>query len=262
MIATTPRMAIHDFLLIAIAVILISLSMLPKGEARQTLVIRDPSGNLQTYSLNASDPRLASLRRKLTTWSRPAPNPRLSIQKWCAEVADYYAKQTEPQANRVENVVPVSFKLKSPVPTNASEAKALNAQHAHWLHLAAEARNAIAKSESEIDRLKKLAGSPPVQLGEVASGKHSSRMLVLAGVYGLCVACGFALWTHVCPSIRLQSTAMSPRQAAAPDDKRPIGGLQLEIPPKWVRLHQPTQVVIRQTAFAVVMIAGVTCAIL
>jgi hypothetical protein len=255
-------MAIHDFLLIAIAVILIALSVLPKGEARQTLVIRDRSGNLQTYSLNANDPRLASLRRKLAMWSRPAPNPRLSIQKWCAEVADYYAKQTEAKPHRVENVVPVSFKLNRPVPTHASEAKALNAQHAHWLRLAAEAKNAIAKSESEIERLKKLAGSPPVQFGELASGKHSSRMHVLAGVFGLCVACGFARWTYVCPSIRLHSTAMSPRQAAAADDKRPIGGLQLEIPPQWVRLHQPTSVVIRQTAFAVVMIAGITCAIL
>ena len=71
MIATTHRMAIQDFLLIAIAVIVIALSVLPKGDARQTLVIRDPSGILQTYSLRANDPRLASLERKLTTWSRP-----------------------------------------------------------------------------------------------------------------------------------------------------------------------------------------------
>lgn len=262
MIATTRRMAIHDFLLITFAVIAITLSVLPKEEARQKLLFRDPSGNIQAYSLKADDPRLAALERRIANWARYKPNPRLAMKKWHAEVADYYAARTEAKSANRDPIVAVSFADDNSTIEDTSETDQLSEEHAYWIHLAANAREVIAKAEMEMHRRQHLAGPPPISFGELDAGGHSPRMLILAGVFGICVACGFARWTYVCPSIRLQSVETTETPSIASETHDAGDELQLAIPDRWVRLHQPITVLIRQTAYCTLLVLGVLCALI
>jgi hypothetical protein len=262
MISTISRMAIHDVLLITFAVTVITLSILPEGEARQTLLIRDPSGKVQEYSLQADDPRLATLQRQIAKWPRRVRSPQLAMKKWYAEAAEHYATWTEPQPATREPFVAASFAIDDSTVQYAGEARQLSEQHDYWVGVAAEAREAITKAEMEIQRRQYHAGPPPIALGHVDGGGHPPRALILAGVFGICVASGFARWTYVCPSIRLQPLQKAPPQRAESDAHDANDELRLAIPPQWVRVHQPTPVLVRQTAYCALLITGIACAIL
>ncbi len=90
MIASTRRMALHDFMLIAFSVVVIALSIAPKGDQRQTVEVRDGSGDLQRYSLAVEDPRLVKLQSDLAQWVSGVPEASLTLAKWHAELADFY----------------------------------------------------------------------------------------------------------------------------------------------------------------------------
>lgn len=263
MIATNRRMAIHDFLLVAFAVIAISLAIFPEQAARQTLLVRDSAGNVQEYSLKADDPRLADIERKIENWPRRIRSPKLALQKWYAETAEYYAARTEPPENDHQPFVAASFSMDDSKTSYGGELDHRDQEHQHWLRVAADAREVITKAEIEIQRRQHMAGPPPITLGHIDSGGHSPQILILAGIFGVCIATGFARWTYVSPTRKLKSLEIDDPNSSEGDnrdgDDEP---LQLAIPPSWVRLHQPTSVVIRQNIYRAVLIAGVVCAAL
>lgn len=261
MIATTRRMAIQDFLLIAFSVVVIVLSLWPQGDARQTLVFRHLSGALQQYSFEADDPRLDKLRHELANRSRHVPDASLTRETWRAEVADFYASRTDRSGQSPDQVVRVSFSDVPPSETVIAELQQLSDQHQYWINVRDRARKAIAAAQSRLKQQKMLVGPPPIEFGKLTDGGLPANAFVMASLIGLCVAAGFAWWSYLWPAIRLRVDSSAPQlQTPKPEDAEKPHELRLVIPAKWVRVHQPAPVLIRRVAYTTVVVGAVACA--
>ena len=262
MIATTRRMAIQDFLLIAFSVVVIVLSLWPQGDARQTLVFRHHSGALQQYSFEADDPRLEKLRHELANRSRRVPDASLTRETWRAEVADFYASSTDRSGKSPDQVVRVSFSDVPPSQAVVAELKQLSDQHQYWINVRNRARKAIAAAESRLKQQQMQVGPPPIEFGKVSHGGHPPNAFALASLIALSVAAGFAWWSYLWPAIRLRADSLAPQlQTPKPEDAGKLHELRLVIPAKWVRIHQPAPVLIRRIAYTTVVVGAVACAV-
>ncbi len=266
MIATTRRMAMTDFLLIATAAIVIVLSHGPTATPRQRVEIRDRSGNLQRYSLETSDPRLAMLRKQLAEQERRAPDRALAVARWRAELAEFYADRTADDSSETSALAPVSFIDRVPeaiAPTESAETIARNSEHVHWVQAANEARRAIAEAQQRLSLRSSLASQPSIVLGEIIANPVDRVTLAAAAVIGFCTALVFACWTYACPRIGLQvpSTSATPEFTAESGDCKGKH-LRLVLPEAWVHVTQPVSVQLRRGAFAAVVITALACIVL
>jgi hypothetical protein len=260
MIAATRRMAMHDFLLVAFSVIVIVLSVASEGDKRQTVEVRDASGNLQRYSLAADDPRLAKLQSELANWAKGLPGARLTLAKWHAELADFYVGRTQPRPDD-PTVVQVSFAEQTSRSAN-KEAAALSAQHNYWIRVRDHARQSIIAAEEQLRQRKSSSEPPPIMLGELSSSGPSLTAFGFAGVTGLGVAIAFACWIYVCPAICLSKDRRSPEwETASSNQDGRLRELRLSIPPQWVRIHQPAAVVLRRVLYSALVIFALACVI-
>lgn len=91
MIAKFRSTAILDFVLIAIAVATISVSLWPTGAQRQRVTIRGAAGQNQTVELAVNDPHLRTIRNKMILWGRPVPTSELGFARWKRETSRHYA---------------------------------------------------------------------------------------------------------------------------------------------------------------------------
>ena len=301
MIASTRRMALHDFMLIVFSVVVIALSITPNGDERQTVAVRDAGGDLQRYSLAVEDPRLAKLQSDLAQWVRGVPEASLTLAKWHAELADFYIgkilaepvqqvelMKTEPTAPAAgpeasvsqhvspeasgygpqKNVVPsahqptvaqVSFADAASPPASGD---ALSAEHAYWVGVRDAARKTIAEAEAKQRRRDSSSALPPIVFGELIRSGPSLTDFGIAGASGFGIAIIFACWVHVCPPITLDEDARSRQLATADSDGDGLPrGLRLSIPPQWVRIHQPTAVVLRRFTYAALVMGALGCCV-
>ncbi len=256
MIAATRRMAMHDFLLVAFSVVVIVLSVASQGDKRQTVEVRDASGNLQRYSLAADDPRLAKLDSELANWAKGLPDASLTLAKWHAELADFYVRKTLTKPDD-PTVVQVSFADQASPAANA-EANAMSAQHGYWVRVRDQARQAIDTAEEQLRQRK--SSKPPIVLGEVLCSGPSLAAFGFAGVTGFGVAIAFACWIHVWPAISLRQDRQSQqRETVSSNHNGRLQELRLSIPPQWVRVHQPAAVVIRRVVYIALVIGAFAC---
>lgn len=257
MIAKTRRMAMHDFLLIAFAVVVIVLSLAVKREKQQIVEIRDDSGNLQRYSLATDDPRLARLQGELAKWSKGRPNASLTLAKWHAELADFYVGRTAPKSPKLDNsaVVQASFADQASR-TASNESAAMRAQNAYWTRVRDQARQAIVVAEEKLSQRSSSSAKPPIALAEVTNSGLSMSDFGRAGVSGFGVAIAFACWIYVCPAISLGEDRRSRQWATECSNEGQPKELRLSIPPQWVRIRQPVAVVTRRVVYATLVLAA------
>lgn len=259
MLAEARRMAIHDFLLIACAVSVIALSAISTPENRQIVEIRDRQGNAQRYSLAPDDPRLAKLRSELTKWNRPKTHAPLTLAKWHAELAEFYAMKTQP-STRVSPIQQVLYIDRDPTEAQA-EARAWNRQHHYWLDVLERAEVSVANLQRKQNQAAAKA-KPPIVFAEIRRSGPAASEFAIAGIAGLGIALAFACWVYVCPAIGLRSESEEStlRSLDAMDDERQRE-LRLSIPPQWIRIHQPKLVVLRRIAYGTLVLAAIVCSL-
>lgn len=245
MIATDRRISAHDFLLVAVAVSVIVLSAWPPTQAGLPVQVRQADGTIRSFSVTENDPALANLRRALERWARAGQETPLAIAQWQAELADFYvAKSVASDSPSPSPIRPVSFR-------NG------NAQPTYWETKGQQAR-------AEIKRIQEIRRSrtsrevtPPVEIGQLQAGRKPGGAILAATVLGLLTAIGFAGWTFLCPTLRLYQ--MGDLQAEAWKNEAESGPaeMQLVVPSDWVRLRQPTSVMIRRAAMGFLTLLAV-----
>ncbi len=274
MIAKSRQMAAHDFLLVLLSAAVLALLLWPPGPTVREVEVRRNDGSLQTYQLTADDPKLANLTQKLQRWSNPKTNSRTAINKWNAELGSLYAQRTTPEVTEeLKRILPVSYypdhAKKREVA--AQQAAQLKQQQAYWLDFQRQAEQALQTEQQRQEDLLALHARPPISIGDPQPGPYPPKAILSSSLIGLCAAMLFSAWNFLAPSIQLvkqasvsnvtgQSPANAPRsnQANAPQTNAAANSLQFQVtlPAKWLKVHQPLSVWIRQTAY-IVLIASV-----
>ncbi len=249
-------MAIHDFLLAAFSTVVIVLSHWPGQTPKQMVTFRDPQGALHNYAFAIDDPRLAKLRVVAEKRTGPSSSTSLAQAKWRAELAEFYAERTLPRSVPVDRVVRVSFIDGQSTNPSGDEASVLKAQHEFWIRAAEKAQTQIVEAKAKLERQRQLAGPPPIVFGKPAPGGPTPNSFLWASLIGICVACGFAFWTRWSPTIRLASDVKPEFDSPPTNQHGRTRDLQLIIPARWVRIHQPASVVLRRTLYTALVIAG------
>jgi hypothetical protein len=249
MIATNRRMAMHDFLLVALSVVVITLSTCSTPTAHQTVEICGADGNTHRYSLALHDPALLNLRHQAHQWTKQAPWPELTLAKWRAELCEFYAARTEAIRTNTD-VVAVSFTAPT-APADDPYAQAMARQHQAWIREAQRAQQVIQQLEAVQEQRRALRGPVPIVFGEVTT-QQSTSSLMFAVAAGFCIAALFAVWTRLAPSIGLIPADEAPEILSASEPKR-RQSIQLSIPNRWVRVHQPASVIVRRAAYLMVV---------
>jgi len=264
-------MAIHDFLLVLLSAALLTLLLWPPSSAIRQVDIRRYDGSIQSYQLAANDPKLAKLEEELQRWSKPKPNSQLAISKWQAELGGFYAERTLPGVKQQEEkrILPVSYypDHAEKRETAAREAANLEQQHAYWLDFQRQAVRSVEEEEQRQRQMLSLRSRPSIMIGELRSAPYTRKALVGSSLVGLCVAMLFAAWNYLIPSIQLvKQPSESGRPAGADGSdcdiiepaesdrqhlRESISSLQFQVmlPAKWLKVHQPLGVWIRQAAY-------------
>jgi len=274
MIAKSRQMAAHDFLLVLLSAAVLALLLWPPGPTVREVEVRRNDGSLQTYQLTTDDPKLANLTQKLQRWSNPQNNSRTAINKWNAELGSLYAQRTTPRVTEeLKRILPVSYypdhAKKREVA--AQQAAQLKQQQAYWLDFQRQAEQALQTEQQRQEDLLALYARPPISIGDPQPGPYPPKAILSSSLIGLCAAMLFSAWNFLAPSIQLvkqasvsnglgQSPANAPRSnhAGAPQSNAAANSLQFQVtlPAKWLKVHQPLSVWIRQTAY-IVLIASV-----
>ena len=263
MIAKSRQMATHDFLLILSAAVVLTITAWPSPGERQNVGIRQPDGTMKSYSLAPEDPRLAKLRHELSEWNSPPHSSKLAVARWHAELAAMYVERTlpRPSTEDASMVMPVSFEsdaVRQRQELAAAEAR--QRQNQYWRDYADKARTRIEAEEARQVRLQSLKASPPIVMGELSPAPHAPTTFLLAGLIGVATSIAFAFWNFAAPSIRLTQPlgAGTNTEAGEPNLKHSNSSseLQLSIPSRWVKVRQPWPVKLRQSAYALLILAA------
>lgn len=278
MIAKSRQMAAHDFLLVLLSTAVLTLLLWPPSPAVREVEIRRNDGSLQAYQLAASDPKLANLEEKLQRWSKPKTSSRLAISKWHAELGGLYADRTKPRVKEQRRrILPVSYYSEQEEKRNAAarETTQLKQQHAYWVEFQRQAERAVLGEQQRQEQLLALRSNPAVTIGELQPGPYTSQALLSSSIIGLCAAMLFGAWTYLTPSIQLvrqasatsvppaaKTSHVSPSQAREQTTPEAINSLQFQVmlPAKWLRVHQPLGVWVRQAAYLTLILSVVLVA--
>ena len=262
MIATTRRMAIHDFLLVAMATLVIVLSNWPNSQKRQSVDLRNSDGTSQRYSLAVDDPRLAKLQRDLDSWNRGGTNTAIALTKWRVELAEFYVDRF--QSPPSTSVTQVSFVESggNAASTDGPQISARKHWQSYWANVGKQARESLAIQNAKLRDHRALVG-PPIVLGKVIESRSKNAFLISC-ICGLLMATVFGFWTYISPSLGLHRTenvdeAEGNREQLTGSRERALTELQLRIPSEWVRIHQPISVVLRRVLYAGLVGAALLC---
>ena len=264
MIAMTRRMAIRDFLLVAMATLVIVLSNWPSGQQRQSVDLRNNDGTFQRYSLTVDDPRLVKLRRDLDAWNRGGTNTAIALTKWRAELAEFYVSRLRsPQNTEVAQVAFVDSGVEAGVAvSNSHQGSAGNDWQSYWANIGQQARESLAIQNEKLRDQRAILG-PPIVLGTVSESRNANAFMISC-VCGLLMAIVFGIWTYLSPTLGLRRNA-NPEQLEAHGESlasshgRASTELQLRIPSEWVQIHQPISVVLRRISYAALVGAAMAC---
>ena len=274
MIAKSRQMAAHDFLLVALSAAVLALFLWPPGPAVREVEVRRHDGSLHTYQLTADDPKLANLTQKLQRWSNPKHNSRTAINKWNVELGSLYAERTIPKVTEeLRRILPVSY-----YPDHAKKREAANRQaaqlkqqQAYWLAFKKQAEQALQIEQKRHNELLALHASPPISISVPRPSPHSPIAILSASLIGLCVAMLFGFWNFLAPSIQLEKQASVASVAHQSSENAKCSKVTGDLPPRtaanslqfqvilparWLKVHQPLSVWIRQTAY-LLLIASV-----
>lgn len=270
MIAKSRRIPVHDFLLVLLSAAVLTLLLWPAGTAIREVEVRHIDGTLQTYQLAAHDPTLAKIAEKLKRWSDPKPNSQIAINRWNAELGNFYAQRTTPQAaNEIKRILPVSYYPDHAKKQEAAAQEAANMkqQQAYWLDFQRQAERTVQTEQQRRQRLLALHVSPPISVGELQPGPYPPKAIIYSTIIGFCVAVLFSTWHFLAPSIQLVKQTPSPSVAIKgrqtkeshlqphQTDRSVTGAtansMQFEVtlPAAWVKVHQPIGVWMRQAAY-------------
>ena len=272
MIAKSRQMAAHDFLLVSLSAAVLALLLWPPAPAVREVEVRRNDGSLQTYQLTADDPKLANLIRKLQRWSDPKHNSRTAIHKWNAELGSLYAERAMPVVTKeLKRILPVSYYPDHAKKREAAtqQAAQLKEQQAYWLEFQRQAEQAVQTEQQRQADLHALHANPPISISVPQPGPHSPIALVSAALIGLCVAMLFGVWNFLTPSIQLANQASVSNESRPSSENgtlsNPTGEwhtddlqtrtaansrqFQVTVPARWLKVHQPLSVWIRQTAY-------------
>jgi hypothetical protein len=274
MIAKSRRMAAHDFLLVLLSAAVLALLLWPPGPAVRVVEVRRNDGSLQTYQLTADDPKLANLTQKLQRWSNPKSNSRTAINKWNAELGSLYAERTTPEvAEVIKRILPVSYYPDHAKKREAAaqQAAQLKQQQAYWLEFQQQAEQAVLSEQERQEKLLALHTHPPISIGDPQPGPYPPKAILSSSLIGLCAAMLFGAWNFLAPSIQLvKQASVSNESRLFPENDTPSNHadgplpnaaadslqFQVTLPAKWLKVHQPFGVWVRQTAY-LVLIASV-----
>lgn len=262
MIAPSRRLPVHDFLLVAFAVAVISISQWPESGRRQWVQLRQKDGTLREFSLPENDSRLAKLSLSLEKWARAGQETPLAIARWRAELAEFYAGRTAETSHRssTSTIRAVSFRSDAkPTTPNVTEAERLRrVEHSFWLNQAEAARRAVDKIEEVRRSRRELEVPPPIVFGRLAPAGKPGHAVLFATLAGLASALAFAAWSYACPALGWSAKSgrsTSPDSVSSSEDSRQ---LQLVVPADWIRLRQPLGVRLRQAAVPLLVLAAIT----
>ena len=277
MIANSRQMAVHDFLLVLLSAAVLTLLLWPPSPAIRQVNIRRNDGSVQSYQLATNDPKLAKLELDLQRWSKPKPNSRLAINKWKAELGGLYAERTLPRVEQQEEkrILPVSYypDQAEKRATAAREAATLEQQRAYWLDFQRQAESTVEGEEQRQKQMLSLRSRPSIVIGELRPAPYTPKALLGSSLIGVCVAMLFVAWNYLIPSIQLvkqssdsASTAVTDRSvcntlASAPANQQrlaePNSSLQFQVmlPARWLKVHQPLGVWIRQAAYLTLILS-------
>lgn len=263
MIAKSRQMATHDFLLILSAAVVLVITAWPSPGERQLVGIRQSDGTVKSYSLAPEDPRLAKLKHELSEWNTPPQSSELAVARWHAELAEMYVERTlpRPSAEDTSMVMPVSFEsdaVRQREELAAAEAR--QRQNQYWQDYARKAHVRIEAVEARQLQLQSLKASPPIVMGELSPAPHPAATFLFAGLIGVATSIAFAIWNFAAPSIRLTQPLPPGTNSEAGgtklSDANSCNELQLSIPSRWVKVRQPWSVKLRQSAYAVLILAA------
>ena len=273
MIAKSRHMAAHDFLLVLLSAAVLSLMLWPPAPAVREIEIRLNDGSTQAYQLAAGDPKLANLAQKLQHWSTPKPSAKLAISKWQAELGSLYANRTAPRVTQQpKRILPVSYYPDDAEKraTAVREAAELKQQHIYWLEFQRQAERVTQAEKQRQEQMLELRSNPAITIGDLQPGPYPPQALLYSSIIGLCASMLFGAWNYMVPSIQLVKQASGSAKAHPASSKpteKPLmstatqpAQFQVMLPAKWLKVHQPLGVWIRQAAYLMLIVSVVLVA--
>ncbi len=247
MIAVIRAMVNEETFLSALAVAIITFSLVPPDVPRQHFSWRDSSGQVHHYSLSTDDARLKTLRRELRVWRGEWPTCKLAVAKWRQELADFYAQELDaaPTDEADGEVVQVSFHSQTEAASDDSLSNLSPSTAQYWRRVSSETAREVANEERKLERRKSGSVKSPIVFGKVVDQGRGLRAFLIAFGGGVAAWIVFSLWSLFAPLRRLVA-ADETEQPESIDGREFHNVVRIEIPAAWVRLHQPTSVVIRR----------------
>lgn len=251
MFAPSHRMTFRDFVLLGSSVALLVVFLWPTPSDRQSLVVRTDNNQYQRYSVAVDDPRLRAIKLRLKKWETPRSSRALRTARWHQELADYYAKSLcntdRPEVETGNSVTQVSFI------DSKNQALESNAR-SFWTTLRRTASVRIEKEERRIQDARETAAAPIV-LGPVVRSVGSTAAYPIALFAAFTTMLFASRRQRANPPIELACQIEHPASIAETNT------ICLRIPPNWVQIHQPTEVVIWRTMYGVTVLCAATCVI-
>lgn len=274
MIATTRRMPLHDFLLVACSVAVIVLANWPVSQPRQWFQLRQTDGSLRQYSLAEDDSNLSRLRLSLQEWARAGQQTRLGLAQWRSELSEFYLQRLDSEKD--SSFQPIrTVAYDSQVDGHENHARRTRdddvhdeaamhqqARRQYWTDLGQRAREEIVEIH-EIRRSRKaMEVPPPIVFGQLEPGRKPAHAVFVSALVGISAGFLFFCWSWFVPTLTLERSGTG----AFDDTQRPSQAgpneLQLSIPSDWVRVRQPAGVLARWVAMATLAIMAFCSAVI
>ncbi len=297
MFSASRRMTFRDFVLLGSSIAVLVVVLWPAQSDRQWVEVRTDDGQHQRYSVAVDDPSLVSIKLRLKKWETPPSTRTLRTARWHLELAVFYSQhlgrsapnafgsgsgtaQAVRPAQQFTAILPGGLRRSAnKSPSGGSKAdgirpatqveKADNSvtqvafidsrerdsatkSSKFWTALSTASSLRIEQEEQRIGSAHNRS-TPPVILGPVVRSARPAIAYPFALFAALATILLSSRRQRVRPPIELAC------QVERPVDFAESETICLRIPPTWVRIRQPTEVVAWRLVYTTAVLSAFVC---
>lgn len=192
------RPAVIDYLLVFAASCVITVTIWPRGEARQILSLQTSDGQWQTRSLAISDPNLQLIDAKLKAIDAHNRSPEVAVAAWKEELLEFYQNSEAEDSSNNASQTKDSTKDDDAVTTASISDDVVTASYEEVDAREAEA-NAITRTSLQVPAAEIPKSEFPVELMGTIPPQKPSIAYQMAFLIGVLMACVYKHWLGLAP---------------------------------------------------------------
>ena len=271
------RPLIRDWILLFVCGWILAQTHWPGRVVVHAITYRLADGSTVQGVLHAGSAQLRIIQDRIERWDDDVESNSMVIARWRRELADFYSRSGSRRT--VDRESPVSQASFEPNPIARPE-PSIRLDCRYWAIVRDTTDEWIRSQESAIAGKLQSRGEVPVQIGPAKMVRPRSGWAGVAATAGPMLlagmlATGMCLWSLTNPAILLggpkdiassgpknsDPTNSDPKNTARQSGRRTsrlatVDRIPIEIPARWVRVHQPPGVKLRQVSFTVIVLAA------